>query len=136
MEKGKESVNRQENTPYPAKSAEYGVFLRCPILSDRYPNRNFFKLLSYEHLSQERGFFILARQPVSPAFLQDLSPRQRKKLFKKLLENHFNWDYDLYGHRCTLPIGVMILKFYICATAETIFPAPVLSMGKIGRAHV
>ena len=27
----------------------------------------------------------------------------------------------------------MILKFYICATAETIFPAPVLSMGRTGK---
>ena len=60
MEKGKESVNRQENTPYPAKSAEYGVFLRCLILSDRYPNRNSFKSLSYEHLSHGRGNFSVA----------------------------------------------------------------------------
>ena len=22
--------------------------------------------------------------------------------FKKLLENHFNWGYDWFGHRCTL----------------------------------
>lgn len=25
------------------------------------------------------------------------------------------------------------MKFYICATAETIFPAPVLSMGRTGK---
>ncbi len=49
--KERESVNRQENTPYPAKSAEYGVFFRCPILPDRCHNCNSFKSLSYEHLS-------------------------------------------------------------------------------------
>ena len=60
MEKGKGSVNRQENTPYPAKFAECGVFLRCAILPDRCHNRNSFKSLSYEHLSHSRGNFSVA----------------------------------------------------------------------------
>ena len=58
-EKENESGNRQENTPYPAKYAEYGVFLRCPILPDRCHNRNSFKSLSYEHLSHRMDLFDL-----------------------------------------------------------------------------
>ena len=56
-EKERESVNRQENTPYPANSAEYGVFIRYPILPDRCHNCNSFKLLSYEHPQNGWGLF-------------------------------------------------------------------------------
>ena len=58
--KGKESVNKQENTPYPAKFAEYGVFLHCPILPDRCHNCNSFKSLSYEHPQNVAVFFLCA----------------------------------------------------------------------------
>ncbi len=58
-EKGKESVNRQENTPHPARYAEYGVFFHCSILTDRCHNCNSFKLLSYEHLQKAGGHFSL-----------------------------------------------------------------------------
>lgn len=53
--------------------------------------------------------------------------------FKKLLENDFNWGYDLFGHRCTLQIGETVLKFYISVTPERIPPSTVIYMRRTGE---
>lgn len=53
--------------------------------------------------------------------------------FKKVLENHFNWGYDLCRHRCTLWIGEIILKFYVSTTQEKIPPSAVIYMRRTGE---